>query len=389
MSSTEVRAEKMAAGGDAIAHLADGRVVFVRGALPDELVAIEIVQSKKDFARAEVVDIVEPSPHRVVPPCPAHAAGCGGCGWQHVDPSAQLGLKAAIVVDALRRTAKLPDAVVDIGSAVPPWSYRTTLRLATGDDGRLGLRSRHSHDVVGLDGCPISHPLLDEMLAVTRVRGTGEVSLRVGAATGERSARVVDGQVELLHVPDGVEIGPDAAIHEVVAGCSLRISAASFFQSGPTAAELLVDAVRQASGDLRGGSIVDAYGGVGLFAATLGGRRVTVVEAGQAACADATVNLAGRRAEVVCSTVERWRPRPADLVVADPSRSGLGREAVAVLAATGAQRIVVVSCDPVSLARDATLLRDAGYHHGRSTVYDLFPQTYHVEVVTSFDRSPQ
>ena len=386
MSSIEVRAEKMAAGGDAIAHVADGRVAFVRGALPGELVAIEIVQSKKDFVRAEVLEVIEPSEDRVVPPCPGHAAGCGGCTWQHVAPDAQLGLKSAIVAEALRRTGKLVDPDVVIGSSVPAWAYRTTLRVATGVD-RLGLRGRDSHDVVELAGCPVSHPLLEELLAVIHVRGHGEVSLRVGAATGERSASVVDGDLELLDVPSDVGIGPRAVVHEVVAGKMLRISAASFFQSGPAAAELLVGAVREACGDLIGArSIIDAYGGVGLFASAVDCATVTVVEESEAACVDATANLADVPAQVMCTSVERWRPRHADLVIADPSRTGLGRQAVTALSATHARRIVLVSCDPVSLARDAGLLRESGYEHIRSTVYDLFPQTHHVEVVTTFER---
>jgi 23S rRNA (uracil1939-C5)-methyltransferase len=392
MSSIVVRAEKMAAGGDAIARLADGRVAFVRGALPDELVAVQVVQSKKDFVRAEVLEVIEPSIHRVEPPCVGHAAGCGGCPWQHIDASAQLGLKAAVVLEALKRTGKLADPVVGIGSSVPSWAYRTTLRLATGPGDRLGLRGRQSHDVVALDGCPVSHPLLEGLLADVRVRGHGEVSLRVGAATHQRSAWAVDGDVELLGLPADVGIGPTAAVHEVVAGRTLRVSARSFFQSGPDAAELLVGAVRDACGDLvDGDSIVDAYGGVGLFASALGGRRLTLVESSDAACGDAVINLsddrADRRTDIICSQVEQWRPRRADLVVADPSRTGLGRQAVRVLTGTHARRIVVVSCDPVSLARDAGLLRESGYDHVRSMVYDLFPQTHHVETVSTFDRS--
>jgi 23S rRNA (uracil1939-C5)-methyltransferase len=386
MPSIEVRAEKMAAGGDAIARMADGRVAFVRGALPGELVAVEVVQSKKDFVRAEVVGVIEPSAQRVTPPCPAHAAGCGGCTWQHVDTAAQLELKTGVVIEALRRTGKLVDPVVEIGGSVPAWAYRTTLRLATGLD-RLGLRGRHSHDVIELGACPVSHPMLEELLADVRVRGSGEVSLRVGAASGERSAWVVDGDVELLGVPSDVDVGPTARVHEVVDGKALQISAASFFQSGPAAAELLVAAVRNACGELAGAAtMIDAYGGIGLFASTVGGPTVTIVESSASACEDALVNLADRRSHVLCTQVEHWKPRRADLVVADPSRSGLGRQAAGVLCATQAPRIVLVSCDPVSLARDAGLLRDLGYDHTKSTVYDLFPQTHHVEVVTVFDR---
>jgi 23S rRNA (uracil1939-C5)-methyltransferase len=387
MPSIVVRAEKMAAGGDAIARLADGRVAFVRGALPGELVAIQVVQSKKDFVRGEVLDVVESSRHRVEPPCAGHAAGCGGCTWQHIEAGAQLGLKTAVVIEALKRTGKISDPAVAVGSSVPAWAYRTTLRLATGPGDRLGLRGRNSHDVVELDGCPVSHPLLEEMLAAVRVRGQGEASLRVAAATGERSAWIVEGDLELLGLPSDVATGATAAVHEVVAGKRLRVSAPSFFQSGPAAAELLVAAVREACGELvEAPAIIDAYGGVGLFASALSGTKITVVEGSAAACADAAVNLADRRDVVVRSFVEQWKPRRADLVVADPSRSGLGRAAVTVLSATQAQRIVVVSCDPVSLARDAGLLRESGYDHVRSTVYDLFPQTHHVEVVTTFDR---
>ncbi|MEP7203359.1 MAG: TRAM domain-containing protein [Ilumatobacteraceae bacterium] len=386
MPSIEVRAEKMAAGGDAIARLADGRVVFVRGALPGELVAVDVVQSKKDFARAEVVEVLERSLHRVEPPCPFHAAGCGGCTWQHVNPAAQLDLKMLVVKEALMRTGRLVDPVVDVGGSVPAWAYRTTLRLAAGDH-RLGLRSRHSHDVVELDACPVSHPLLQDLLANIHTRGSGEVSLRVGAATGERSAWVVEGEVELVGLPSDVGVGPSAHVQEVVAGNSLRISASSFFQSGPAAAELLVAAVRDACGEFSDAStIVDAYGGVGLFASAVRGKVTTVVESSASACADAVENLADLRAHVVCAPVEHWKPRRADLVIADPSRSGLGRQAVGVLTATQAPRIVLVSCDPVSLARDAGLLRDVGYDHVCSTAYDLFPQTHHVEVVTTFDR---
>lgn len=387
MSSTVVRIEKMAAGGDAIARLADGRVAFVRGALPGELAEIEVVQAKKDYVRAEMVAVVEASPDRVEPPCPAHAAGCGGCSWQHVEAGAQLGLKTAVVIEALKRTGKITAPVVAVGSSVPAWSYRTTLRLAVGRGGRLGLRGRSSHDVVELAGCPVTHPLLEDLLGVIHVRGEGEVSLRVGAATGERSAWIAEGDVELLGLPSDVACGADAAVHEVVAGKSLRIGVASFFQSGPAAAELLVAAIRDECQDLVAlGTVVDAYGGVGLLASAVAARSTTVIEGSASACADAAVNLADRRAHIVCSPVERWTSHAADLVIADPSRSGLGRQAVAVLTATRAPRLILVSCDPVSLARDAGLLREAGYDHVRSTVHDLFPQTHHVEVVTTFER---
>ena len=135
--------------------------------------------------------------------------------------------------------------------------------------------------------------------------------------------------------------------------------------------------------------MLDAYGGVGLFSATLAlpaGMTAIVVESSESACRDAVMNL-GTTASVVCARFEDWTPQPVRLAIADPARSGLGREAVAVLAATGAERIVLVSCDAASLGRDAVLLAEVGYRHQGSTVLDLFPHTPHVEVVTGFDRS--
>ena len=387
MSDTVVTVEKVVAGGDALAHLDDGRVVFVTGALPGEVVRLELLGAKRDFARARVCEVVEASPLRVAPPCRFLTRGCGGCSWQHVSPSGQMALKVAIVAEALRRTGGLPDAVVEPFGAVGPWAYRTTMRLSTDRAGRVGLRAARSHRLVQLDDCMVAHPLLAELLGPLRVRNADEVSLRVGIASGERTAFAHSARGAVDGLPDDVGVGPHASLHEVVAGVRLRVSAESFFQSGPQAAELLVAAVGEACGpELTGGPLLDAYGGVGLFAATLGGECSIVVESSPAACADARVNLAGSDILVECAAVEEWAPQDVPLIVADPARGGLGAAGSERLAATHAQRIVLVSCDPVSLARDAALLTRLGYLHCGSRVLDLFPHTPHVEVVTRFDR---
>ena len=399
--------ERVVAGGAGLARAADGRIVFVDGALPGETVTARLVDERRDFARATVLDVLEPSADRVAPPCPHLAAGCGGCTWQHIAPTAQLALKVDIVRDALRRTAGLPEAAVRAAGAVAPWGYRTSLRLAITADGRLGLRRTASHDVVALDGCPVAHPALDALLGAIRAVGAGEVALRVSAATGEATALAIGAgggrparrgrrpthtpAPRLVDVPGGVATGRDAHLTERVAGVGLRVGAASFFQSGPAAAELLVAEVAAAVG-AQHGPFVDAYGGVGLFAATVAApdHPVVLVESSPSACADARFNLRSRmdlgRVDVVEARVERWTPTPADVVVADPARAGLQRDGAAAVAGTNARRIVLVSCDPVSLARDATLLAGHGYLHGGSAVLDLFPHTAHVEVVTIFER---
>ena len=388
--SETVAVEKLVAGGEALAHLADGRVVFVEGALPGETVVVRIHTSKRDFARGVAVSIVEPSPSRVDAPCPRLDAGCGGCSWQHGQPEAQLQWKTEIVTEALQRIAKLPNPDVRAGAAVEPWHYRTTLRLAVAADGTVGLRATGSHRVVSIDDCLVAHPALVELLPGLLVRGADEISLRVSVATGEITAFSETPGAKAFGLPESVRVGANATLHEVVAGVRLRVSAASFFQSGPHAAELLVSHVREACGTMLmpgGGQLLDAYGGVGLFAATLAvpaEMTAIVVEMSESACRDAAINL-GAAAQVVCTQLDDWLPQHVRLVIADPSRAGLGRDDAAVLAATNAERIVVVSCDAASLARDAGLLASLGYKHHGSTVLDVFPHTPHVEVVTRFD----
>src|SRR5688572_21115671 len=173
----------VAAGGDGLGRDDDGRVVFVPGALPGESVAVEIVQQKKDYARARLIDVVRASGDRVVPPCPFVAEGCGGGDWQHVAPGAQRRLKTAVVADALRRQAHV-DVTVDEGPELAAAGYRTILR-GVAVDGRFGLRRRSSHEVVGIGPCLVAHPLVDELVQHGRYP-SGEVVLRAGPGTGER-----------------------------------------------------------------------------------------------------------------------------------------------------------------------------------------------------------
>jgi len=381
------------AGGDGLARQPDGRVVFVEGGLPGERVRARIHDRRKDFARAITVDVLDASSDRVAPPCPFVAAGCGGCDWQHIDPTAQRRLKAGIVADALRRHAHV-DLVPQLGPDLPATRYRTTVRgLAVA--GRFGFRHRRSHEVVAIGPCLVAHPLVDEVIREGRF-ADGEVTVRAGAGTGERLV-VVDGDPADAVVPPGVRVvgaaelraGRRAWYHEHAAGRSWRISARSFFQARPDGAEALVAAV---AGALEGAGpaqrrLVDLYGGVGLFAGAVEAGSVTLVETTASSVADARVNLADRPARIVRADVVRWRPSAADVVVADPPRAGLGAAGVAAVAATGAGRLALVSCDPAAFARDARLLGDAGYRLVDATLVDLFPHTSHIEVVSRFDRA--
>jgi 23S rRNA (uracil1939-C5)-methyltransferase len=386
------------AGGDGLARAEDGRVVFVAGGLPGERVEAEVVERRKDFSRATVTGVLVASPHRMDAPCPHLHDGCGGCDWQHVAPAGQRELKASIVADALRRQARV-EVEVALGPELPATGHRTTLRGMVAD-GRFGFRRRSSHEVVVVDPCLVAHPLLADLITDGRYPD-GAVVLRAGARTGERLVLVAGNAVE-VSVPDGVRVASDAELrrgrrawyHEDLAGRRWRISARSFFQSRPDGAEALVDLVRAAlDGALdRAGHLVDLYGGVGLFAGTLAGDlapggHVTLVEQGASSVADARVNLSDIQAKIIKADVAHWGTAPADVVVADPPRAGLGPRGVAAVKGTGAGRLALVSCDPAALGRDAKLLAAAGYQLRSATLVDMFPQTSHVEVVSRFDRT--
>jgi len=395
MTEVVLEPTAMAAGGAALARDAGGRVVFVDGALPGERVRARVTDARKDFARAVVVEIIEASPDRVAPPCAALAAGCGGCTWQHVSAAGQARLKAEIVLDALRRIAKLADPPPPVPVPVDGPALRTTARLAVSPAGRAGHRPNAGTGAVDADACLAAHPALEELIVTGRYPGAGEVLLRVSVATGERLV-VVDRAAAGVKVPEGVAVFEEgerrpAFVHDDVAGRRFRISAGSFFQPGPVAAAALAATVDAAAGDALGEGelLVDLYAGVGLFASVIGagkGAKVVAVESDRSAVADARVNLADLDARVVSCEVGRWRPRPAKVVVADPSRSGLGRPGAAAVVATAAPRVVLVSCDPASMARDSVLLAESGYRLVAISLVDAFPHTFHVETVSRFER---
>lgn len=391
----------MVPGGLALARGADSRVVLVEGALPGEDVLVRIIEERKDFARAVTTEVLEPSPDRVSAPCPALATGCGGCTWQHIRPDAQVRFKEAIVVDALRRIGRIPDPPPLVGWPMDGPALRTTARLAVALPGRAGHRPAGvAGEAVATDACFVVHSLLEELIVAGRYPGAGEVLLRAGVASGERLVRVDDPSViARVRVPAGVQVvacgdGRPGAVHEEVVGRRFRISAASFFQPGPVVAAALAGAVDAAAGDAlpAGGHLVDAYAGVGLFASVLASRRgvrVTAVERDPAAADDAAVNLAAVDARIVRREVGRWRSRRGervDVVVADPSRTGLGRPGVEAIVAADAERLVLVSCDPASFARDARLLHQCGYRLSAIRTVDAFPHTFHTETVSAFDR---
>ncbi|HTD50958.1 MAG TPA: hypothetical protein VK771_10180, partial [Acidimicrobiia bacterium] len=329
-------------------------------------------------------EVLEPSPHRVVPPCAELARGCGACQWQHVTVTAQQSLKRDIVLDALKRIGGVDHVPTRPTVELPPWSYRTTVR-ADVTRGRAGFRRARSHTSVAVADCLVAHPLLVPLITEGRYPGAHEVLLRCGSRTGDRLAVPTPKRAKVA-VPDDVR---NDFIHEHAAGQRWRISAASFFQSRADGADELAHLVGDAADEVGlTGTAVDLYSGVGLFAGVLAARgwSVTAVESSPAAVGDARENLRAFDATIVGADVTKWSATPADLVVADPSRRGLARDGVATASATGARRLILVSCDAASLGRDTALLRDEGFALTALTPVDMFPHTFHIEVVSIFDR---
>jgi 23S rRNA (uracil1939-C5)-methyltransferase len=399
----------IAHGGAALGRH-EGRVIFVPYALPGETVRVEIAEDKGRYAFARLVEVLEPSPDRISPPCPYFGpAGCGGCQWQHIDYQAQLRFKAEVVTDQLTRIGKIADPVVH--PTLPDsssWAYRNHAQFHPVPDGGLGFQTGASDEVIPIDECLILHPLLSDLYAILDpdfdLPTLARLSLRVGTETGDRMlifettddlppSLEIDLPIScVLLLSDGIHVNliGDNHILETVAGHTYRISAPSFFQVNTPQAAQLVQQV-MAYLDLQGNeTLLDAYCGVGLFTTHLAedADLVVRVEGAPAAVADLLENTAEQdNVEIIEGPVEAVLPDldlAFDAAVVDPPRAGVDRFALDALAERGPGRIVYVSCDPATLARDAQRLTRAGYQLVEVQPVDMFPQTYHIESIAVF-----
>jgi tRNA/tmRNA/rRNA uracil-C5-methylase (TrmA/RlmC/RlmD family) len=349
-------------GGICIAHAPDGRAVFVRHTLPGERVRVEITEERRSYLRADAVEIIAASAHRVTPPCRWAGPGrCGGCDWQHVSLAEQRRLKETVIADQLRQIAKL-DLDVEV-EAVPGdvdgLHWRTRLRLAVDDKGVAGLHRHRSHVVEPIDDCLLAHP-----------------ELPVASVLAQRW-------------PDSIGVDLVTTDIEQAMGRDWRVPTGGFWQIHPGAPDALAHAVLDAA-EVRASDVcLDLYAGVGLFAGSIAPLvstgRVVAVESEGAAAAAARSNLADcDNVTVVTGRVDRWlaksRPR-ADVVVLDPPRKGAGHAVVDGIAAASPRRVVHVACDPSSLARDVSLFASYGYRLASLRAFDVFPMTAHVECV--------
>ncbi len=335
----------VAHGGHCVARLEpQGRVVFVRHALPGERVVLEVTEGTDGdrFWRADAVEVLEPSPDRVPAPCPYAGPGrCGGCDFQHVTLARQRALKADVVREQLSRLARLDvDVHIEEVPGEPPHEHdglrwRTRQRYVDLPDGGHGMRLHRSHEVIEVDDCLIA----------------------------------------------------GAPARHVVHGLPFEVEQDGFWQVHPGAPEVLVDTVLDFLQPRAGETVLDLYAGVGLFARFLadrvGAAAVTLVEGDQRACGHAVVNVPGATVLPgdVGSVLAELPAAAVDLVVLDPPREGARRSVVEAVVVRRPRAVAYVACDPAALARDVAIFAEHGYRLGGLRGFDLFPMTHHVECV--------
>lgn len=376
----ETTIDRLAAGGDGVGRHPDGRAVFVPLSAPGDRLLVRVVQSRRRFLRAEIEEILHAGPSRVVPRCPVFGV-CGGCTWQHLAYPAQVEAKRAILADALRRIGGVAQgATPEVVPSPDAYGYRARARLIA-RQGAAGYRMRGSHAACSVDACPVLVPALEFALPEVAWRSSGDdVAREWEIAVGSHGRP----RVTALDEPS-----PESGeIVLCVGGDRIGLSPGAFGQANALLWDALHAGVVEAAG--RGDRLVELYAGAGFF--TLGLARrfgcVLAVESSPTAAADLRRNLARSgcdHVDVVEDRVESVVPgsvgaRP-DVVVVDPPRRGLPESTVRALPALAPRRIVYLSCDPATLARDVARLAAGGYAPTHVRGFDLFPQTPHLEAL--------
>jgi 23S rRNA (uracil1939-C5)-methyltransferase len=402
-----IHLEQLVYGGDSLGRLSDGQVIFVPFGLPGERVKARVVEEKRGHARAELIEVLEPSPQRIAPKC-RHFGVCGGCHYQHLSYHDQLQVKTDILRDQLVRIGKIPDPPVKMIIASPrEWNYRNHVQFHLTGDGKLGYIKAISRGVLPITECHLPEAPLNDLwpsLEFEPGLGLERVSLRLGmneeimlvleSDDSEPPELELEKDLSVVHLSDDdvVVMAGNDAISMSVKDRLFRLSPASFFQVNAGLTGNMVEYLLENLPVSSRITLLDVYCGVGLFSAFFAGhvRRLIGVEVSPSACEDFATNLDEfDNVELYQAPAEAVLPvldvNP-DIVILDPPRAGLEKRALQALLALGPDRIAYVSCDPSTLGRDAGRLIAGGYRLLLVTPFDLFPQTYSIESISIFEK---
>jgi 23S rRNA (uracil1939-C5)-methyltransferase len=410
MTSTyDVKVERLAYGGDALGRLPDGRVVFVPYAIPGELVRLRVVEEKSRHATAAIVEVLVPSPERITPRCP-HFSTCGGCHYQHMNYTSQVGAKAEILREQLVRIGGLRGIQdVEMHASPEPWYYRNAIQFHITREGKLGFQKARSNQPLAIRECHLPEEAINWLwpqIEVEPIPSLERVSLRVGLdeemmlilESSDPQAMefsIEDLPVSIVQVGRNDNIilaGSDYIVMEVQ-DRRFKVSASSFFQVNRLLAQAMVNYLIDQLPITSELTVVDAYCGVGLFSAFLAPmvRRLVGIEISPSACEDFSTNLDEfEQVELYEAPVEDVLGSinfHADIIVLDPPRAGLGLKTVEGVLAQGADHLAYISCDPATLARDSRHLTAGGYTLSSIALFDMFPQTYHIESISIWDKN--
>ena len=364
----------------------DGREIHVFGGIAGEEVVAEVIKDRRDYIAARVVEVLTPSAHRTTPPCP-YFGPCTGCQWQHIDYRHQLQLKRQMVADALVRVGDFPEQPVLPAVASPQeFGYRNHARFTVGRrKGELGFVNRDNRRFVLIDECLLMHPFINEALEQLQGRcaETSQLSVRYGVNSGDFLVQPA------LKSPEVPLVSGQKHYEESLGGSRFRIAASSFSQVNTPQAAAMVELVRDGL-ELTGEELlIDAYAGVGTFAILLApfAGKVIAIEESSSAVKDAVVNaggvqnvqfMEGKTEDVLAQMSERPHG-----VILDPPRAGCHQRVLEALGSLAPRRLVYVSCDPDTLARDLKILCRLGFELEKVQPIDMFPQTHHIECVAT------
>ncbi len=399
-----IKLEKMVYGGDSLGRLPDERAVFIPFTLPGEKVLARALEEHRGHVRAEVIEILEASPERIAPKC-IHFGTCGGCQYQHLDYKNQLSIKADILGDQLSRIGKVENPPIQPTIESPnPWNYRNHVQFHLTRDGKLGYVGVDGRSILALQECHLMESPLDSLWQSLKFEpglGLERVSLRMGMG-GELMMMLesptppeleIDTDISVVHLLGEealVMAGDDHQVMEVNER-PFRVSAGSFFQVNTPVAGKMVAHLLERLPVSEQTVMLDLYCGAGLFSAFFAGRvkQLVGMEASNPACEDFSANLDEfDNVELYQAAVEEALPhveiRP-EVVILDPPRAGLDRRVIDALIKMAPQQVAYVSCDPSTLARDASRLLAGGYQLVEVTPFDMFPQTQHIESISIFE----